>query len=43
MKGYIPNMVSKIAAMIVAIPVSVVILVGLWVYKKTSSRGKEEE
>jgi len=41
MKGYIPDVVSKIAAMIVAIPVSAVILVGLWVYKKFDSRGKK--
>jgi len=38
MKGYIPNMVSKIAAMVIAVPISIIILVGLWVYKLTSKR-----
>jgi len=38
MKGYIPNTISKLAAMTIAIPISAIILVGLWVYKLTSKR-----
>jgi len=39
MKGYIPTAVSKIAAMVIAVPISIIILVGLWVYKRFNSRG----
>jgi len=42
MKGYIPDAISKIAAMIIAIPISIIILVGLWVYKLTSRRDCNE-
>jgi len=34
MKGYIPDAIRKVTAMIIAVPISAIILVGLWVYKK---------
>jgi len=37
---YIPDAISKIAAMIIAIPISAVILMGLWIYKLVSRRGE---
>jgi len=38
MKGYIPDAIKKIAAMIIAIPISAIILTGLWIAKRVSSR-----
>lgn len=41
-KGYIPSAVSDIAAKIVAIPLSAMILLGLWMYKIIKNHRREK-
>ena len=43
MKGYIPDAIRKVAAMIIAIPILAIIFTGLWVAKRVAPRRTRKE